>query len=93
MIDKEHGEKMNYGLYCYREGREIAGKDHGFYALIQAAMRKADDLNLRKLRTAWPELYDELKVRYNAPGGILPGEEKEMRENLSDKNLDKTGQG
>lgn len=45
-----------------------------FYALIMAAMRQADNANEAKLRAAWPEVWDELDARYNAPGGILDGE-------------------
>jgi len=43
-----------------------------FYALIMAAMRGADTDNLDKLRAAFPEVYRELRERYNAPGGQIP---------------------
>ncbi len=46
-----------------------------FYTLIMAAMRCADTDNLAKLKDAFPEVYQELVDRYNAPGGLLPGEE------------------
>ncbi len=29
---------------------------------------------LTKLRQAGPHVYEELKQRYNSPGGLLPGE-------------------
>lgn len=45
-----------------------------FYALIMAAMRKADSVNIYKLARAWPEVYKEFKERYNAPGGKLEGD-------------------
>jgi hypothetical protein len=45
-----------------------------FYALIMAAMRQADTLNTIKLRSMWPEVWDELCVRYHAPGGLLESE-------------------
>jgi len=48
--------------------------DPDFYALIMAAMRQADTFNAEKLRAAWPDVWDELQARYNAPGGYLPGE-------------------
>jgi hypothetical protein len=48
--------------------------DPDFYALIMAAMRQADSVNAIKLRSAWPETWAELQARYNAPGGLLPGE-------------------
>lgn len=45
-----------------------------FYALVMAAMRQADSFNAAKLHEAFPEVWDELQARYNAPGGVLPGE-------------------
>lgn len=64
---------MSY--HDYLKGRELLLNDPPFYALIQAAMRKADTDNLEKLRAAFPEIWEELNMRYHAPGGILPGEE------------------
>jgi hypothetical protein len=63
--------------YDYLIGRELMIPDPPFYSLIQAAMRKADDHNLEKLKRAWPEIWEELEARYHAPGGILSGEEVE----------------
>ena len=60
--------------YDYETSRHIEGQDYPFYALIMAAMRQADTDNTELLKAAWPEVYDELKQRYNAPGGVLPGE-------------------
>jgi len=65
-------------FYEYRVSMEIARKDHPFYALIMAAMRKADDLNLEKLMDAWPEVWEALKVRYNAPGGAVTESELDV---------------
>ena len=62
--------------YDYFVGRSIAAEDPPFYALIQAAMRRADDNNLEKLRTEWPEVWEELQARYHAPGGRLPEEDE-----------------
>jgi hypothetical protein len=45
-----------------------------FYALVMAAMRNADTANSAKLRRAFPEVYDELLARYDAPGGYLDGD-------------------
>ena len=61
-------------LYGYRESLEIAKQDYGFYALIMAAMRKADSRNIEKLKQAWPDTHAELMERYNAPGGFIGGE-------------------
>ena len=48
--------------------------DLPFYSLIMTAMRKADSDNTELLRRAFPEVWRELKARYNAPGGVLPME-------------------
>lgn len=48
--------------------------DVPFYALIMAAMRKADTDNKEKLEREWPETYRELVERYNDPGGKLRDE-------------------
>ena len=60
--------------YDYEVARRLDAEDLPFYALIQAAMRKADTENIVKIRAAFPRTYDELQARYNAPGGLLPGE-------------------
>jgi hypothetical protein len=62
--------------YDYEASKHLAMADHPFHALIMAAMRQADSDNLAALQAAFPETYAELKARYNAPGGLLPGEEK-----------------
>lgn len=59
-------------LYSYQCAQELGVGD--FYALIMAAMLRADDTNLAKLRREWPTVHVELKQRYNAPQGLLPGE-------------------
>ena len=61
-------------LYDYQVSRQISEGDPPFYALIMAAMRKADTFNMAKLQRAFPAVYDEVSARYNAPGGMLPGE-------------------
>jgi len=58
-------------LYDYRESVSISSHDHPFYALIMAAMRQADSNNADILREAFPEVWDELQERYNAPGGLI----------------------
>lgn len=59
-------------LYDYQESLDISSSDPAFYALIMAAMRKADSTNIEKLKAAWPEVYTEYHARYNAPFGIIP---------------------
>lgn len=61
--------------YDYECSKEVSRLSAPFYALIMAAMRQADSTNIVKLRAAWPEVYAELDARYNAPGGLLPGED------------------
>lgn len=59
-------------LFDYRAANKISAEDPPFYALIMAAMRKADTVNLPKLRAAFPDTYREVDARYHAPGGVLP---------------------
>ena len=58
-------------LYDYRQARQIEAQGYQFYALIQAAMRQADTDNSERLKQAFPDVWGELLLRYNAPGGIL----------------------
>jgi hypothetical protein len=48
--------------------------DPPFYALIMAAMRKADTTNSDLLKRAFPEVWDELEERYWTPGGLTASE-------------------
>ena len=59
-------------LYDYQQSKKVSLDDPPFASLIMAALRKADTNNAEMLCGCWPEICDELKVRYNAPGGILP---------------------
>lgn len=63
---------MSY--FDYLESRRIAASDPPFYALLMAAMAKADSTNAAKLRAAFPATWAESEARYNAPGGKLPGD-------------------
>ena len=67
-------------LYDYRVGQMIEAEGYPFYALIQAAMRQADSTNIEKLRRVFPQVHAELQARYNAPGGLLPGEDRAGQE-------------
>ena len=64
--------------YEYMVGRELEAKDIPFYALIQAAMRRADTGNLYKLQTVFSQVWAELQERYDTPGGYLKEELAEM---------------
>jgi len=61
-------------LFDYRTSLNLAAQDHPFYALIMAAMRKADSNNIAILKNSFPEIWNELQQRYDSPGGILPEE-------------------
>jgi len=59
------------GIREYFQSQEIEGKNYDFYAIVMAAMRNVDTDNLEKLQAAFPETWEELLKRYNAPGGVL----------------------
>jgi hypothetical protein len=61
-------------LHEYLVSQELDRDHPPFYALVMAAMRKADSHNIRLLRDAFPETWLELETRYNAPGGRLPSD-------------------
>lgn len=46
--------------FCYGQAKLLDGMDWPFYALIGAAMLKADTRNLANLRTAFPRVYEDL---------------------------------
>ena len=58
----------------YEVSKAIVAQDYPFYALIFAAMRQADTMNIISLRREFPAQWDELQARYEAPGGYLPAE-------------------
>ena len=64
--------------YDYQVSREIADRDEPFYALLMAAMRRADTKNLEKLQSVFPRVWEELQDRYDAPGGILESDTDRM---------------
>lgn len=58
--------------HSWQRAVELYRNDEPFYALIMAAMLRADTDNTTALRTAFPQLYREVQLRYHAPGGLLP---------------------
>lgn len=60
-------------LHEYQVSKELINVP--FYALIMAAIRRADTPNTIALRLAFPETFKEFEARYHAPGGILSEEE------------------
>lgn len=62
-------------LSDYNQAKSIrAAGDPGFYAIIMAAMMKADTTNVAKLQLWWPDVWTELQARYMGPGGLLESE-------------------
>ena len=61
---------------AYLESQALSRGDPGFYALLFAMIRKADDINLALIDRAWPWAVDEFRQRYEAPGGALTDNEK-----------------
>lgn len=61
-------------LFDYEQSREIERHHFGFHALIAAALRQADSENFALLTAVFPEIARDLRARYNAPGGELPGD-------------------
>ncbi|MGH3783979.1 MAG: hypothetical protein ACRDRO_26025 [Pseudonocardiaceae bacterium] len=45
-----------------------------FYGLLMAAVLSSDPHNRALLRAVFPDVFDELAARENAPGGHLPGD-------------------
>jgi hypothetical protein len=62
-------------LYDYRAAVALWKSDPPFYALIMAAMYRADSSNAEKLAEVFPETWAEVNARYHAPGGVLKGEQ------------------
>jgi len=65
---------MSY--YDYEASKQLELLDAPFYAIIMAAMRRADSINVSKLKAAFPGTWYELQERYNTPGGKLEGEQE-----------------
>ena len=70
-------------LHGYHVSKKLMRDDPPFYALIMAAMRKADTDNTAKLKAAFPDTWNELHRRYNAPLGALPEDEVQDMEALA----------
>lgn len=73
----------NYLLEFYI-AKVLHQKDIPFYALIMAAMYKADSVNEARLTCAFPEIRKEFEERSNVPGGFLDSDniKSEDQENV-----------
>jgi len=58
-------------LYEYEQSQEISAQGYQFYALLGALMRDADTNNTEKLKAAWPEFWQSMQRRHNAPVGVI----------------------
>lgn len=45
--------------------------DPPFYGVIMLAMQRADTMNLEKLRSVFPGIYEEAQARYHSPFALL----------------------
>jgi hypothetical protein len=84
------GEPMS--IIDYRKSIHLSS--NGFYPLLMAAMRNADNDNLEKLKQVFPRVYEELTQRYNAPGGALSRNEMDwVVASLKAKEESESGEG
>jgi len=68
--------------FDYKWQAEQFRDDPPFYGVVMLAMHRADSLNAVYLRSAFPEVWDELQARYNAPGGLLDSDPPHLRERV-----------
>ncbi|MGH3693262.1 MAG: hypothetical protein ACRDRX_04550 [Pseudonocardiaceae bacterium] len=71
-------------LYDYEISGIVDAQCLPFYALVMAAMRRADDSNLMLLQAVFPETWREFLARYNAPGGRLDSDPRTQPGDSSD---------
>jgi hypothetical protein len=67
----EHRERDYLDWYDYQATTRLFRADEPFYALVGAAMMRADTGNAARLREAFPGVWADLQARYDAPGAIL----------------------
>ena len=63
-------------LYDYEAAKALRNQDVPFYALLMAAMIKAETHNTVLLKAVFPSVWDEVQQRYYAPGGKLDGDDE-----------------
>jgi hypothetical protein len=71
------------GLHSYHYSLRLSRYDLTFESLIFAAISKSDWYNGERLRLAFPELFAEMRARYEAPGGVISGDGKVDMEALA----------
>ena len=65
---------MKPSHFDYMASLSASAAGYSFYALLMAAMRDADSKNLEALKSVFPEEFEVLMERRDAPGGLLIGE-------------------
>lgn len=68
-------EEPPLDVHAFRLGMGIARQDPPFAALILAALYRADSTNARIIRAVFPTIAATGQARYDAPGGVLHGEQ------------------
>ena len=63
----------------YKIAMVLAASDLPFSSLLAAAMARADSRNMAVLKSGFPQLAEDLLLRYDAPGGVLPRDMKDSR--------------
>jgi hypothetical protein len=66
----------------WQAARALHRQDVPFYALIAAALWKADTYNANELRHAFPDTCALAQKRYDAPGGLLDSDPPALREKV-----------
>ena len=61
-------------MFAYRESDKHL-LDDPFYATLMACLKVAYSNNIGRLKQAFPEVVAEYYARYQAPHGLLPGEQ------------------
>lgn len=63
----------------YQVAKDLWLADTPFYALVMAAMLRADTHNTALLGAVFPRVRAELEARYHAPGGKLATDDQPVR--------------
>ena len=65
-----HPSRMPLSKFDYRASLHLEMGGAPFYAIIATAMRKADTLNLARLKHMWPQIWEDLQAWYDTPGAL-----------------------
>lgn len=62
-------------LFDYRRAQELAAEHENVHAMLMACVLRGDSQIQAAIKAAMPDVYAETYARYNAPGGLLVGEQ------------------